>query len=186
MTGYRRLSAFSGAMARSPWSLALAAVLGLLVAATPTGTAFASGGSGHHASVNKTHVTPSYGCSGNGCNNTDPASTGCASSSSTNSVYQVGNAAALSGGEVQLMYSSGCGTNWSRVSSLSGGVHYIWAQINRASGTDGGALSYSASWGPSIGTITIFYSNQVYSPHNAAQACGTFNVGGPNACTNYY
>lgn len=119
-------------------------------------------------------------CSQNGCNNTDPYATGCASTTNPNTkkflIYAIDGDA-----YVWLMYSPACGTNWTEIhTAYDDHVEYFYAKINRAAGPDGGALSFAAS----SNKYKWFNSNQVYSLHNKAQACGAAGSASVN-CTSY-
>ena len=122
-------------------------------------------------------------CSGNGCNNTDPYATGCVGNKGNDFVTYISTAYGGDGDAVVwLMYSPTCGTNWAELHTATDDhVEYLYGQINRASGVDGGALSFHYS----SSQYTWINTNQVYAPHNAAQACGA-SINSSVVCTNYF
>lgn len=126
------------------------------------------------ASSHMPNLTPT--CSGNGCNNTDPFATHC-TDLNLDGAYAVTNINIITpnvSGGVYLMYSTICKTNFTIVSTSPAVTTYMYAQINRASGPDGGSLSYNYS----SSQFTWINTNQVYSPNNQAQACGAFTGSG--------
>lgn len=158
---------------------------------------FATSGTAHAASVPamqpQAHavalapmhaLAPAVSCSGNGCNNTDPYATGCGNSrrlvTSTVDTNHFGEQA-----NVDLEFSTVCQTNWTEVHPITGsGNQCLDGVINRASGPDGGALTFSFD----SCSFTFINTNQVFAPHNAAQACGIIDPKFANdhlACTNF-
>jgi Protein of unknown function (DUF2690) len=119
---------------------------------------------------------PGVSCSGNGCNNQDPYGTGCAQGG----YKRVASVSDL-WVRVELEYSYACGTNWTQVYRLDGHAGYASGCVSRKSGQDGGALSYCYA----SSRYSWINTNQVWAPHNVAQACGN---GGHafGVCTNWY
>ncbi len=126
-------------------------------------------------SAQATSHSPFISCAGNGCNHLDPYATGCASADDPVASAQYG------GVTVVLMYSTVCGTNWTQVYANTGKSGELSGCISRKAGPDGGATtdcyeSTSYSW---------INTNQLYSPHNLAEACG--NNGHPfGVCTGWW
>ena len=119
-------------------------------------------------------LTPT--CSGNGCNNTDPYATHCADNYKWVAYTRVDDSGG-DAGYVYLEYSNICYTNWTQVANSGSQSVYLYAKITRASGPDGGSLTYSYS-----SVYNWIEVNQVYALHNQAQACGSIGNGSVN-CT---
>ena len=122
-------------------------------------------------------VRPLVTCSGNGCNNTDPFATGCADTNLDIDEFLT-HTTDENGVWVELWYSKVCHTNFTIIYADYSDAAYYYGQINRDTGSDGGALSYSYS----SSQHSWINTNQVYSPHNAAQACGA-GSNAPVVCT---
>lgn len=102
-------------------------------------------------------------CYGYGCDNTDPASTGCSASAYTASSVpiMIGN---YQVGVLNNRYSTACGTNWAQVVITDGSTPEIQVQVCRAYD------DYRCS-----GEYTSFlqssaYSNQVFAEYGPAIA----------------
>jgi hypothetical protein len=149
----------------------------LLSSVAMGGTAFAVPAAHAAAAISPSpHVT----CSKSGCNNTDPYATGCASNTDPSSKKYITHVVA-GDAFVWLVYSPACGTNWTELdTTYDDHVEYFYGQINRASGPDGGTLSYSYS----SSSYTWLNTNQVYAPNNQAQACGAAGNAAVN-CTGF-
>lgn len=80
-------------------------------------------------------------------------------------------------GTVELRWSATCGTNWTRVTSSIGSTQ-MFAEIDRGSGSDGGAVSECnprispCSNSDTFLTSTSIWTPQVYSPNNSDRAIG--------------
>jgi len=106
-------------------------------------------------------------CSGNGCNNCDPQTTGCAASA-----YTV-QTADLSTILLQLRFSRVCKTNWGRVITKSNHNQVFLVLVDRIDG-----LAYSTK-----GLVGPFaWSRMVFAPVVRARACVSVN-GGNEICT---
>lgn len=151
-------------------------------------------GTAHAASVHmQTHATalapmhqlmPAVSCSGNGCNNTDPYATGCGNSRKFVASATVTDPVSGISAQVDLEFSTVCGTNWTEVhpTNAGGTDQCLDGVINRASGPDGGALTFSFE----SCAFTFINTNQVFAPDNKAQACGFVNPvarNSPEGCT---
>ena len=108
-------------------------------------------------------------CSGDGCDNVDPEQSGCADGAYT--VTSVDTPTA----DIQLRYSSICGTNWGRVVSNGNNNNVYLVLVERI---DGVAYGTKGLTGP------IAWSRMVYSPTLKARACVSIN-GGNQICTKY-
>ncbi len=108
-------------------------------------------------------------CSGDGCDNVDPEQSGCADGAYT--VTSVDTPTA----NIQLRYSSICGTNWGRVVSNGNNNNIYLVLVERI---DGVAYGTKGLTGP------IAWSRMVYSPTLKARACVSIN-GGDQICTKY-
>lgn len=117
------------------------------------------------------------GCSGRGCDGTDPQSTGCSANSFTVVTraireYRTGQQIGI----VELRYSPSCGTNWTRTTNWVSATT-LWATITRISSS---VDEYQTIKGP----FKQIWSKQVYAPVQAAGGWGCINTpsSGPN-CT---
>jgi len=108
-------------------------------------------------------------CSGEGCDNVDPQQSGCAVGA-----YTVTTVATPSA-DIQLRYSSICGTNWGRVVSKENTTNVYLVLVARI---DGVAYGTKGLTGP------IAWSRMVYAPQTKARACVSIN-GGNQICTKY-
>jgi hypothetical protein len=90
-------------------------------------------------------------CSGRGCDNRDPAQTGCSSGST------VADAVNTRQGRMELRWSPACRTNWVRITGFTGDTQRI--DINVWQRSTGITVRYLAD--PSPGT---HWGNMVYSP----------------------
>jgi hypothetical protein len=120
-----------------------------------------------NAQVNK-QAASNVSCSGNGCNNRDPQTTGCAASA-----YTV-QTAVLATIFLQLRYSRVCKTNWGRVITRSSNNNQVFLILITRS--DGLSYGINSQVGP------IAWSRMVYAPVLKAQACVSIN-GGNDLCT---
>ena len=108
-------------------------------------------------------------CSGDGCDNIDPAQSGCSDSAYTVTDVQTPTA------DIQLRYSTVCGTNWGRVISNGDNNNVYLVLVQRI---DGVAYGTKGLTGP------IVWSRMVYAPTLKARACASIN-GAPQICTQY-
>lgn len=122
-------------------------------------------------------------CSGDGCDNADPNVTGCSDSTAvTVKEMQITGAAGTSDAgtiaDVELRYSSTCGTNWTRFTSFIDNAKTV-ATIERLQQTGISYLKYcspTSCYASNDGGSTVNYSiytNMVYAPVAVAKACGT-------------
>ena len=122
-------------------------------------------------------LTPT--CSGNGCNYTDPYTSGCAAN-----FWTVQGVWAPDGSTyLELEWSPLCGTNWTQLYNANpwGAVTWLYAAVNRAAGPDGPAIwtrYYSANY-------SWINSDQLWAPDNLAEACGA-NSSGILYCTDWH
>ncbi len=108
-------------------------------------------------------------CSGDGCNNVDPAQSGCSNDAYTVTYVTTGDVT------VQLRYSPTCATNWGRVVSDGNNNETYLVLVQRE---DGVAYGTKGLTGP------VAWSRMVYSPVKRSRACVSIN-GGPQVCTQY-
>ena len=108
-------------------------------------------------------------CSGEGCDNIDPAQSGCANGAYT--VTSVDTPTA----DIQLRYSPICATNWGRVVSKGNNNDVYLVLVERI---DGVAYGTKGLTGP------IAWSRMVYAPTEKARACVSIN-GTTQICTKY-
>lgn len=114
-------------------------------------------------------AAPTVSCSGSGCNNTDPATTGCANNAYTvETQYITFNGQQI--GKVELRWSPTCQTNWTRVTKLGGFYTYVYGTLQT---TNGSVLTSYGAYGSQV------YTNQWYAPNLLVQACGVL-ANGPN------
>ncbi len=101
-------------------------------------------------------------CSGNGCNNIDPATTSCPTGAytvQTKTIYRNGTTTPI--GYVELRWSPSCQTNWSRVTRTDGAyAEGMYATIKRYS-NNVLVNSYTKFKSGS----TQMWSNMVYAPN---------------------
>jgi hypothetical protein len=104
---------------------------------------------------------------GNSCYGLNPQTTGCAASAYTvyNTLYGIYHFSDLFG-YVELRYSTGCGSNWSRVTSQVGGETISATISNNLSQSLGNA--YSDSNGA--------YSFMIGGAHESDRACGVIDT----------
>ncbi|MEV4254097.1 DUF2690 domain-containing protein [Spirillospora sp. NPDC049652] len=123
-------------------------------------------------------VTPSAQaatCSGNGCNGTDPVSTGC----SNNSTAPLqGNGL---GGHLELRWGPTCSTNWARFTPGNGDVYEIWV-TRRSDGAWAGYGMYVTYKFSGAGVPN--YSDQIYSPGSASACVRDITTNSQNFCLN--
>ena len=126
----------------------------------------------HHSTVS-THTTKrsvsQVTCSGDGCDNVDPAQSGCSDSAYTVTDVETPTA------DIQLRYSTVCATNWGRVVSNGNNNNVYLVLVQRI---DGVAYGTKGLTGP------IAWSRMVYAPTLKARACVSIN-GAPQICTQY-
>jgi hypothetical protein len=127
------------------------------------------------------HLLPYYTCS-DSCDGQPPTYLNCNSGA-----FQVSHGVAYIfgtgsrgvsdyvAGEVDLMYSSACGTNWAHVKLYSGSAQ-LFAEIMRADGKEEDSNASSS--------VTTWDSPMIFSPSLAAQACESTSYPGEfGACT---
>lgn len=124
-----------------------------------------SGGSAHAATLHA--AMPAVTCSGNGCNGQDPEATGCANANAfTASSVTVTDGDGVALIRVDNRFSSTCGTNWTRITSLNGNGRAIEGSITR----DSDGLSFSSLTNGGGG---VFWTPMVFAPNVTATACGS-------------
>jgi hypothetical protein len=123
------------------------------------------------APVFLTSKTYAVGCSGNGCNGTNPATTGCSANGylvRRSNFYYLGTRTAVSGVFLDLYYSRTCGTNWIRVTSNPwGGIANKVIQVSKYGSRPyvENDFTYSASYSMQVyapGTTTVGYHANLY------------------------
>ncbi len=108
-------------------------------------------------------------CTGNGCDNVDPLQSGCA-----DGAYTVTSVATPTA-DIQLRYSTLCGTNWGRVISTGNTSDVYLVLVERIDGV---------SYGTKGLTGPIAWSRMVYAPTQKARACVSIDGATP-VCTKY-
>ena len=98
-------------------------------------------------------------CSGNGCNNTDPKTTGCWDSHAF--VVKQGSAPDY-GGTLQLWWSPTCQTNWAQYDSISTNPTFLWTKLQNGAQTIHFEFTNYLGWA---------WSDQLYAPTTNADAC---------------
>jgi hypothetical protein len=107
------------------------------------------------------------------CNGMDPYEQSCGGSS----LQHVGTPY----GWVELWWSNSCQSNWAKGASTVGGWTIYRIQVNRNSGTNGGAKTIE-----DIPNTTTWYTNIVYSPNNSDYACVSYFNASTGATTGFY
>jgi hypothetical protein len=136
-------------------------------------------------------------CSGNGCNNTSPVTTGCSTGAVTkrtayivNTQWPYDNLA-----RIELRYSPTCKTVWSRVTILSSDGAFDTHTSTTRSNSVPPAIPYTVSdYDPDLWEGDSAYSPQIYQPASSsdaysAKACGSVSngtVAAGSGCTSYW
>ena len=138
-----------------------------------------------HAAVHQVQH-PQVSCSGIGCNGASPSATGCNAGSYY--VKSAGDAilkdprSGFRLGDVQLVWSPTCKTNWAHV-HVDTSVYYNCSNEAQTN-PQNSVYTYIA-----YGCNGAFDSTMVYSPSTFAQACGYIYIAGGNwvaaNCTQY-
>jgi len=105
-------------------------------------------------------AAPAY-AAGTSYDNTDPASTGCASGSSAIKTYPINRlGTSTSVGTLEVRYSPGCVTNWVRVYNTLAGT-YASKWMDRDAGPGLAYNQTAAIYDPGVGWS---YGDQLYAP----------------------
>jgi hypothetical protein len=138
-------------------------------------------------------------CSGSGCNNTSPQTTGCSAGAVTKksaTIYDDFQTTKVIG-KVELRYSPTCKTFWSRVTVLAPvdwGAYHVWETAIRSNSGAPNPIYQVEDDDAGLWNGDSAYSPQIYLPASSSdsysgKACGYMSngtVSSGDACTSYW